>query len=138
VKAQVRAFARPIAVGKSNIVQEANVGRPVMTLFPTHEDWETARTAAGLATDSHDDMHAGEIEVSLLRHVAPDLVKPGVEDSDHHAVSRKLLLTHGMVAYTSSGVVGAASKGTSDKGRLVLDSLVAGFRDHLDALTTAE
>jgi creatinine amidohydrolase len=48
---------------------------------------------------------------------------------------RKLLLVHGMAAYTDSGVIGAASEGTADKGRAVLDSLVAGFKDHLDALT---
>jgi creatinine amidohydrolase len=121
----------------NNIVQEANVGKPVMTLFPAREDWAAARARAGLATGEHDDMHAGEIEVSLLRHVAPDLVKPGVEVSDQHAPDRKLLLVHGMAAYTSSGVIGAASMGTADKGRAVLDSLVAGFKDHLDALTTA-
>jgi creatinine amidohydrolase len=119
----------------SNIVQEANAGNPVMTLFPTSTDWEAARTAGGLATTAHDDMHAGEIEVSLLRHVAPDLIKPGVEASDHHAPDRGLLLVHGMAAYTSSGVIGAASAGTADKGRRVLDSLVASFKGHLDALT---
>lgn len=120
-----------------NIVQEANVDGPVMTLFPTREDWEAARTAAGLTTNSHDDMHAGEIEVSILRHVAPDLVKPGAEESDHHVPNRKLLLMHGMAAYTRSGVIGAASRGTPEKGRMVLDNLVAGFKDHLDALTPA-
>src|SRR4051794_19523233 len=83
----------------SNVVQEANVDGPVMTLFPTREDWAAARTAAGMATDGHDDMHAGEIEVSVLRRIAPDLVRPGVEDSDHHAGDRKLLLVHGMAAY---------------------------------------
>jgi creatinine amidohydrolase len=119
----------------SNIVQEANIGKPTMTLYPAREDWETARTSAELATDAHDDMHAGEIEVSILRHVAPDLLKPDVEASDHHAFDRKLLLMHGMAAYTSSGVIGAASKGTADKGRRVLDSLVTSFKDHLDALT---
>ena len=121
----------------SNIVQEANIGEPTMTLFPAREDWEAARTAAELTTTAHDDMHAGEIEVSILRHVAPELLREGVEASDHHASDRKFLLLHGMAAYTSSGVIGAASQGTADKGRRVLDSLVAGFKDHLDALTAA-
>ncbi len=121
----------------SNVVQEANVSGPVMTLFPTREDWAVARTAAGMATDGHDDMHAGEIEVSVLRRIAPDLVRPGVEDSDHHAGDRKLLLVHGMAAYTRSGVIGAASEGTADKGRLVLDCLVGLFKQHLDALTAS-
>jgi creatinine amidohydrolase len=121
----------------SNIVQEANIGKPTMTLYPTREDWKAARTAAELSTNSHDDMHAGEIEVSILRHVTPELLKPGVEASDHRALDRKLLLVHGMAAYTSSGVIGAASKGTAEKGRMVLGSLVASFKDHLDALTAA-
>ena len=82
-------------------------------------------------------MHAGEIEVSILRHVAPDLLKPGVGASDHHALDRKLFLMHGMAAYTSSGVIGAASKGTAGKGRRILDSLVTSFKDHLDALIAA-
>src|SRR5213076_1611453 len=32
----------------SNIVQEANVDGPTMTLFPTRDDWAVARGAAGL------------------------------------------------------------------------------------------
>lgn len=118
-----------------NIVQEANVGGPVMTLFPTGADWAAARAAAGLATDSHDDMHAGEIEVSVLRLVSPELIRPGVENSDHHAADRKLLLVQGMAAYTRSGVIGAASEGSAVKGQVVLDSLVGSFSEHLDALT---
>ena len=117
-----------------NIVQEANVGGPVMTLFPTGADWAAARAAAGLATDSHDDMHAGEIEVSVLRLVSPELIRAGVEDSDHHAVDRKLLLVQGMAAYTRSGVIGAASEGSAVKGQMVIDSLVDSFKEHLDAL----
>ena len=49
-------------------MQEANVAGPVMTLFPAREDWNAARRAAGLVSDDHEDMNAGELEVSLLRH----------------------------------------------------------------------
>jgi creatinine amidohydrolase len=121
----------------SNIVQEANVAGPVMTLFPTREDWSAARRAAALESNSHDDMHAGELEVSILRHVAPDLLRPGVEESDHHASDRKLLLLHGMAAYTTSGVIGKPSDASADKGLRVLDSLTAAFREHLEALTAS-
>ncbi|WP_433299181.1 creatininase family protein [Actinoplanes sp. CA-030573] len=121
-----------------NIVQEANVERPTMTLFPAREDWNSAREAAGLASTGHDDMHAGELEVSVLRHVAPELLKPGVEDSDHHASERKLLLVHGMAAYTETGVIGAPSNASADKGRMILDSLTATFKEHLDALTASQ
>lgn len=119
----------------SNIVQEANVAGPAMTLFPTREDWAAARTAAGLASGGHDDMHAGELEVSLLRHVCPELVRVGVEKTDHQAAERKLLLVRGMAGYTRTGVIGEPSKGSADKGRLILQALVGSFKDHLDALT---
>lgn len=122
----------------SNIVQEANVDGPVMTLFPTRDDWSTARRAAGLVSDGHDDMHAGELEVSLLRHVSPELVRPGVEETDHQAKDRKLLLVRGMADFTSNGVIGMPSAGSADKGRMILDSLVESFGEHLDALTTRE
>ncbi|WP_409074182.1 creatininase family protein [Micromonospora chalcea] len=121
----------------SNIVQEANVDGPAMTLFPTRDDWTSARRAAGLASDGHDDMHAGELEVSLLRHVCPDLVRPGVEETDHHATDRNLLLLHGMAAYTRTGVIGTPSAGSAEKGRTILDNLVSSFKQHLDHLTAS-
>jgi len=43
----------------SNVVQEANVDGPAMTLFPGKEDWAEARAAADLETNADDDMHAG-------------------------------------------------------------------------------
>ncbi|MEV6347453.1 creatininase family protein [Actinoplanes sp. NPDC051851] len=116
----------------ANIVQEANVGGPVMTLFPAREDWTAARQAAGMGSTGHDDMHAGELEVSLLLHVNPAAVRPGA--ADHLGGDRRLLLVHGLGAYTGSGVIGLPTAGTAEKGRLLLDSLVAGFREHLDAL----
>jgi creatinine amidohydrolase len=82
VKTQVRAGFERGPVGKSNVVHEANIAGPVMTLFPTRDDWNTARRAVGLDSDAHADMHAGELEVSLLRHAAPELLRPGVEGSD--------------------------------------------------------
>ncbi|HEX2033440.1 MAG TPA: creatininase family protein, partial [Chloroflexota bacterium] len=49
-----------------NAVQQANVGERRMVFFPTHEDWAAARTAAGLVSSGEDDMHAGELETSML------------------------------------------------------------------------
>ena len=122
----------------SNVVQEANVAGPTMTLFPAREDWHSARQAAGLASNGYDDMHAGELEASVLRHAAPELLRPGVEESDHHASERKFLLVHGMAAYTETGVIGTPSNASADKGRMVLDSLAATFKEHLDALTASQ
>ena len=61
----------------SNVVQQANVAGPRITLFPSRTDWEVARTAAGLVSTASEDMHAGELEVSLLLHGYPELVDDG-------------------------------------------------------------
>ncbi|MFD9163020.1 creatininase family protein [Streptomyces sp. NPDC059558] len=55
----------------SNIVQEANVDGPAVSLLPLGSDWDRAREHAGLVSERHADMHASEIETSLLLHVAP-------------------------------------------------------------------
>jgi hypothetical protein len=49
----------------ANVVQQANTAGPRMTLFPSRSDWDVARTAAGLSTTASQDMHAGDLEVSL-------------------------------------------------------------------------
>src|SRR6266542_3229740 len=41
----------------ANVVQEANVAEPQMTLFPNRQDWETARAAAELRSTASDGMH---------------------------------------------------------------------------------
>ncbi|MFI0452005.1 creatininase family protein [Actinomadura sp. 6N118] len=114
-----------------NIVQEA---RGEMALFPGIQDWEEARAAAGVQTSLDSDMHAGEIETSILLHAHPELVRPGYESGDHLADDRKHLLTLGMAAYTESGVVGRPSLASADKGRDLLASLVAAFGEYLELL----
>ncbi|MCG5454561.1 hypothetical protein PSH03_003720 [Micromonospora sp. PSH03] len=37
---------------------------------------------------AHQDMHAGELEVSLLLHVAPEVVRDGRQDADHPGSER--------------------------------------------------
>ncbi len=54
----------------SNVVQEANVDGPAVSLFPLGPDWDRAREYGGLQSDRHADMHAGEIETSILLHAA--------------------------------------------------------------------
>jgi creatinine amidohydrolase len=118
----------------SNIVQEANVSERRMSLFPLGDDWSRARLAAGLASSGHDDMHAGEIETSILLHAQPSLVRPGYEHADHDGGERRFLLTEGMQAYTKSGVIGFPSHATSEKGAAILNSLREDFADHLKIL----
>jgi creatinine amidohydrolase len=119
----------------SNTVQAANAATAgSMTLFPTRADWDNARADAGLDTDAHHDMHAGELEVSILLHVQPDVVRPGYLDEDHAADERSMLLVHGMREYTQTGVIGRPSAGTAEKGRALLASLTDAFAHHLALL----
>ncbi len=114
-----------------NVVQEAHGD---MALFPTLEHWEAAERASGAETPAVSDMHAGELETSILLHAHPELVRDGYEGADHLADDRRHLLTTGMAAYTGSGVVGRPSLARADKGRETLRSLVAAFGDVLAVL----
>ncbi|MEV0003439.1 creatininase family protein [Micromonospora sp. NPDC050980] len=119
----------------SNIIQTANALKPgSMTLFPGRADWNRARAEAGLLTDAHRDMHAGELEVSILLHSCPDSVRAGFAQGDHLADERAMLLVHGMGAYTETGVIGQPSAGSAAKGQAVLRSLTAAFSDHISAM----
>lgn len=118
----------------SNVVQEANVGGPRMSLFPVGTDWDSARSAAGLVSSGHEDMHAGELETSILLHVAPDLVRDGNDTADHVANDRNHLLTLGMRHYTETGVIGRPSLGSATKGKALLDHLAQRFETHMQVL----
>ena len=118
----------------ANIVQEANERERRMALFPARPDWDAARKAAGLETSGTEDMHAGELETSILLYAAPEFVRPGFESSDHDAPSRPLLATVGMRGYTTSGVIGRPSLASAAKGEAVLDALSGSFIRHLTAL----
>ncbi|GAA1535341.1 creatininase family protein [Actinomadura kijaniata] len=114
-----------------NVVQESH---GAMALFPGLGDWEAARRAAGIETPADGDMHAGELETSVLLHVQPELVRPGYESADHLADERPHLLTLGLAPYTDSGVVGRPSLGSAAKGRDLLASLVTSFGEYLAVL----
>lgn len=118
----------------SNVVQEANVDGRRVALFPSRDDWDQARVAAGMQTSNHEDMHGGELEVSILLHAYPDLVRPGATEADHSAPGRPLLALLGMQGYTSSGIVGRPSLASADAGKLVLQDLVGRAQDHIAAL----
>jgi creatinine amidohydrolase len=121
----------------SNVVQEASLSQPRMALFPGQADWSNARAAAGLYTDQHEDMHAGELETSILLHALPDVVRPSYRAADHEASERPHLLTLGLRAYTATGVIGRPSLATAEKGKAVLDYLVTASVSYVDHLTTS-
>jgi creatinine amidohydrolase len=121
----------------SNVVQEANVTGRRMVLFPGRTDWDAARSDGELSSSTSEDMHAGELEVSILLSVRPDLVGANHADpsSDTHAPSRPHLLTLGMTGYTESGVIGRPSLGTASKGQAIIDSLAQSFKAYLPLLS---
>ncbi|MER6286168.1 creatininase family protein [Streptomyces sviceus] len=120
-----------------NVVQEASAHGERMALFPAAEDWETARTEAGVLTSLLTDMHAGEIETSILLHTHPECLRPGYETSDFVADDRRHLLTLGMSGYTDSGVIGRPSLGSAEKGKALLESLAASFGTYFSMLTAS-
>ncbi|MFE7224996.1 creatininase family protein [Nocardioides sp. NPDC057577] len=113
-----------------NIVQEASG----LSIFPGSSGWTAAREAAGLETNAHDDMHAGELEVSILLRCAPDLVGSNFKHRDHLSDSRPHLLTHGLRPYTDTGIVGSPSLASAEKGAALLDVLATLFNVHLSGV----
>ncbi|MFI6023481.1 creatininase family protein [Streptomyces sp. NPDC051287] len=120
-----------------NVVQEASARGERTALYPAAEDWETALPRAGVETSALTDMHAGEIETSILLHAHPELVRPGHESADFTADDRRHLLTLGMSAYTESGVIGRPSLGSAEKGKELLASLADSFGAVFELLTSA-
>jgi creatinine amidohydrolase len=112
----------------SNVVQEYTAKNgPVMSLFPLAADWVEVRIESGMETDNHSDMHAGELETSLLLSVAPSLVGSTDENDDWLAGQRRDLLTYGIARYTETGIIGRPSAGTAAKGEAVLRGLGARY-----------
>ncbi|WP_089103964.1 creatininase family protein [Streptomyces hyaluromycini] len=118
-----------------NVVQEASARGERLALYPAAEDWEAALAGAGVETSALTDMHAGEIETSILLHAHPELVRPGYESADFTADDRRHLLTLGMSAYTESGVIGRPSLGSAEKGKELLSSLADSFGAIFELLT---
>lgn len=117
-----------------NVVQEASARGHAMAVFPTENDWARARRAGGVELTAVSDMHAGELETSILLHAHPSLVRPDYAEHDHLADDRDRFLTRGLAAYTESGVIGRPSLASAEKGRGALASLVGSFAEVVDAL----
>lgn len=118
----------------ANTVQQSG-GR--MALFPGPGEWEAARTAAGITTTNDQDMHAGELETSVLLHTHPGLVRPDYARADHRADERDHMGTLGLAAYTANGVVGLPSRASAAKGDALLAHLTRRAAGHLAALEQA-
>jgi creatinine amidohydrolase len=55
----------------SNLALEANAVQRSVIVLPVREDWDQARSDAGCTATTSQDMHAGELEVSLLLQPSP-------------------------------------------------------------------
>lgn len=119
----------------SNVVQQANVSGTSTILFPRSDDWSDARRSAGVTTNNHEDMHAGEAETSILLATHPESVRPGYRDADNSVDDRRHLLTTGMSALAPDGVIGRPSLASAEKGKALLDAFSELFASHLELLT---
>lgn len=122
----------------SNFVQEGSSDGKRLALFPAGDDWKRARRVGGLETNDHEDMHAGELETSMLLHSSPELVVGDYRAEDWVADDRRHFLTAGMQDYTSSGVIGRPSLATAEKGKAALESLTGSFADLLELLDSLD
>jgi creatinine amidohydrolase len=121
-----------------NVVQEASVNGPNMALFPMSADWHHAREVAGMEiTDGWADMHAGELETSILLHALPDVVRETYTTADSE-VDVPHLLTLGVRGYSASGVIGRPSAANAQKGEKALASLAARAEPYLRALIATD
>ena len=117
----------------ANVVQQAG---GTMVLFPAFGEWQAARAAAGVETTNDEDMHAGELETSILLATSPELVRPGYAAADSAPGDLRHLLSLGLAPYSQSGVAGHPSRASADKGRAVLAALDESFRAHLPVLAS--
>lgn len=106
-----------------NLAQELNLAQQRVLLWPTNQHWQTAIHFAGIQSTLHEDMHAGEIETSILLHLSPELVRID-QIQDYPASERSYLHFQGMKEYTANGVIGFPSRASAQKGEGLLESLV--------------
>ncbi len=82
--------------------------------------------------------HADEIETSMLLAIAPETVKMARATRDYHPGPGPLTRTLGNPGvYSPTGIYGDATLATAEKGRRVLEVLVAGICEDIDALWKA-
>jgi creatinine amidohydrolase len=107
-----------------------------VAIFPDRLDWNQTRVAAGMTVlDGHEDMHAGELETSILLHAYPDVVRDSYRTIDHvDDDGHRHFLTTGLRAYTTSGVLGRPSHATADKGAKALAELTTVAARHVELL----
>lgn len=80
---------------------------------------------------SHEEMHAGEMETSIMMHIAPDQV--GDVRIDHVPdLGPSVFDLSPMKDYAPDGIWGRPSLATASKGRLVIEAMVVATVDYLE------
>ncbi len=109
-----------------NIAQQNNVESPQILVFPTRRAQNTAYLDAGLTSNPHSDMHAGEYELSIALHCGFALESPA-DMEPNEAEQRELLTLFGMRAFTQAGHIGHPEAATRAKGERILESYQRSF-----------
>ena len=115
-----------------NLVQQLNVDRPTVLIGPSRAHWEAAAGEAGIETPLEHDMHAGEIETSILLHVLPGAVRTSAV-ADVAGDTPRDLPFYAMRHYSPGGVIGSPSLASAAKGRVLLQSLASQLDAHIQA-----
>ena len=116
-----------------NVAQELNFSKPRVMVCPSRHHWESAIAHAGVESTLSDDMHAGELETSLLLYTMPEVVKMELIE-DWEANDRSLLTLYGMRRYTKSGIIGFPSKASPKKGALLLESITRTIGEDIEGV----
>lgn len=105
-----------------NWVLATNRRRPFVWWFPRSHNWEAACAVAGIDTPWGDDVHAGEIETSIMLHAHPSEVGNDLPP-DNPCSRRRLWSTTGMTRHAPYGVIGYPSRATGETGARLLSAL---------------
>ncbi len=118
-------IALKVAVRQVNWAQDK--GKVVLV-----QPWmDASARIADILESSHEEMHAGEMETSIMMHIAPSQV--GDERIDHVPdLGASAFDLSPMKDYAPDGIWGRPSLATAEKGRLLVDAMVDATVKHLE------
>jgi creatinine amidohydrolase len=83
--------------------------------------------------------HADEIETSMMLHIAPNSVDMRLAAKDYHPGQGGLTRDpNGQGAYSPTGIYGDATLATREKGEQVIEAIVAGILQDIEALRQSD
>lgn len=112
----------------TSLVQEVNSRGHRALLLPNAREWQLAYQASRWDFGSHDDMHAGAMETSLLLAWVPHKVRMPLPE-DHAAPNRPLFHGDGIKPYAPNGYIGFPRHASAEAGDRVAAALVGAMRE---------